>query len=131
MKKYQFQLRYLCLSVVIIFQGCYQKEYNISPTITSASCPNVKLSVTLIRGTTYMGTMDVPYTGEKSIKNTIASIGVKGLSATLKTDNSISSNGYLHYTISGSPDTTGNAQFLINLSHEVCKVVVPIIECGY
>lgn len=78
-----------------------------------------------------MGTMDLPYLGEQFPTDSILSTGVTGLSATLKTYNPASGNGYLRYAITGSPDTTGNAQFLINFKGETCKVVVPIMECGY
>ena len=132
MKTTQIGIIFLLLTVSIIFKGCAKNEFLVNPATTIESCPNIKLSVTLIRGTTYMGTFTVPYRGEKPISfktgSTIESIGVKGLSATLKTNYLASGNGVLIYIISGSPDTTGNAVFLVNFNKHSCEVVLPILE---
>ena len=75
-----------------------------------------------------MGTMTIPYAADKpaflKIGNTIESTGVKGLTAFLKTDSSRS----LIYAVSGSPDTTGNALFLLDLGKQSCKVTIPVSE---
>lgn len=130
MKKYHSWLPYLFGVIFIIFQGCSKKDFVISPITTATPCPNVRFSITLIRGTTYMGTFSVSFKGEKPIifrnGNTIESIGVKGLSAILKGDYLNSENNILTYAFSGAPDTTGNAVFLLHFDKQSCEITIPI-----
>ncbi|RFS17544.1 hypothetical protein [Emticicia sp. C21] len=128
----QIELIIVLLAISIIFQGCSKNDFVVSPAVVNPPCPDAKLSVTLIRGTTYMGTFTVPYVAEKPIaletENTIESTGVKGLLATLKNNTLVSRGGLLTYTVSGSPDTTGNAVFMLDFNQHSCQVVLPILE---
>lgn len=78
-----------------------------------------------------MGTMEIPYESRKPEADTpavmIKSTGVEGLTATLKTNPGVA-GGTLVYTISGSPDTTGNALFLLTIHQRSCVVSVPVLQ---
>ncbi|WP_337042696.1 hypothetical protein [Emticicia sp. 17c] len=128
------RLLLMCLGLIfaLAFQAC-DKDDDVTvsnPTIGGLTCPSAVFSTTATSGTAYNGTFTVPYTGGNGIAYTsgtaITSTGVKGLSATLNSGTLGSGNGMLTYAVTGTPDSTGTASFLLNFGGQTCTVVMPV-----
>lgn len=59
---------------------------------------------------------------------TINSTGVLGLTATLQAGSFVSGNSNLLFTIKGKPSTIGDANFLLNISGQICNVSIPVLQ---
>jgi hypothetical protein len=57
---------------------------------------------------------------------TVTSTGVTGLTATLSAGNFANGNGTLTYTITGTPNTGGTANFAINIGGKTCTLSVNV-----
>jgi len=102
----------------------------INGTISSINCTDVTLSPkSYIAGTTYNGTLTIPYTGGNGGIYTSKSIGpINGLTATLNSGNFEKGSGVLNYTVTGiptisSPETT---TFPISIAGQTCDAIVGI-----
>ncbi|MCC5916354.1 MAG: hypothetical protein JJU02_03410 [Cryomorphaceae bacterium] len=100
---------------------------NNTGTITAISCDNATNAGTLTEGQTASGvTSSVPYTGgngEGHNGQTVNSIDVTGLTATVAAGSFAYGNGNLTYTITGSPNSAGNASFALNIGGRNCTLV--------
>ena len=84
-------------------------------------------------GTTYSGTMTIPYTGGSGAAyaagTAISSTGVTGLTATLVAGTLTSSTGSLTFNITGTPSYTGTAgaAFAISFGGQTTTATLPVI----
>lgn len=87
---------------------------SIQPGINAIMCSEATLSpASYVNGQAYNGTLTVPYIGGNGGSygpgSSIASTGVTGLNATLQAGSLASGNGYLTYTVTGSPSASSPA----------------------
>lgn len=97
-----------------------------SPTVASLNCANASFSSTAIVNTAYVGTSSVPYSAgngaDYSAGISVNSSGVLGLTAKLQAGTLASGSGAATFTITGTPTTTGTANFEINLGGQNCTL---------
>ena len=62
--------------------------------------------------------------GKKYESQIVASTGVLGLSATLSASNFEIGNGTINYSISGTPNSSGTAKFLISVGGKTCEISI-------
>jgi hypothetical protein len=82
-------------------------------------------------GTTYSGTMTIPYSGGNGATyptTTINSTGVTGLTATLVAGTLASGAGNLTYNITGTPTAGDTAAFAITFGGQSCSASLPVIS---
>ncbi len=100
----------------------------VSPpgSISSLSCTSATNIGTLRRGVAASGaSSSIPYTGGNGgghIGQTVNSTGVTGLKATLAAGTFANGSGTLTYTITGTPSSSGTANFAINIGGRVCTL---------
>jgi uncharacterized protein (TIGR02145 family) len=128
---------------LIIFNttsGCPNYYYNgnwrewcgsvVNPLITTLSCGTASLTGALIVGQVANSvSVTVPYTGGNGAQyaaQSVNSTGVLGLTATISIGYLALGSGNLVYTISGTPASSGNASFTLNIGGQSCSVVVPV-----
>jgi hypothetical protein len=112
-------------------------------TITALSCGLATNNGTLTSGIAASGvSSSVPYTGGNGGTHngqTVTSIGVTGLTATLTAGTFANGAGSLTYTITGTPSGSGTASFGLNIGGQTClltrTVALPIgtitaLNCG-
>jgi len=127
--------------------GCLNYRLNNSwhvlcgSTVSSLDCEGVVLtglpSGTLSAGVAASGVNSIiSYTGGNGgshIGQTVNSTSVTGLTATLQPGSFANGNGTLTYSITGTPDNGGNANFAINIGGQSCTIEIPVAEqfpCG-
>ena len=102
----------------------------IAAAIGALNCGSLIQTGTLTLGTPASGvSISVPYTGGNSgsyAAQSISSTGVVGLTATLSAGNLAAGAGSLVYTITGTPATSGTANFAITLGGQSCSLMVTI-----
>ena len=93
---------------------------SIQPGVNAIMCSEATLSpASYVSGQAYNGTLTVPYIGGNGGSygpgSPIASTGVTGLNATLQAGSLAYGNGYLTYTITGTPNASSpaTASFII------------------
>jgi len=95
-------------------------------TVTEIICGSATNSGNLTSGVVASGvTSVIPYTGGNGGSHggqTVTSIGVTGLTATLSAGSFANGNGNLTYIISGTPSATGTASFAINIGGRTCTL---------
>lgn len=74
----------------------------------------------------YYGSNQQPYP-----QNTSNSTGVTGLTATTPSGTLTNPTGTLVYTVTGTPQTTGTATFLIIIGSKSCTVTIPVTQPNY
>lgn len=100
----------------------------VSPpgSISSLSCSSATNIGTLRRGITASGVRSlVPYSGGNGNAHpgqTVNSTGVTGLTATLVAGTFANGTGSLTYTITGTPSSSGTANFALNIGGRVCTL---------
>jgi hypothetical protein len=96
----------------------------VSPVVTSMNCSAVSFSALALINNPYNGTATIPYSGGNGVAYTqgtsISSTGVTGLTATLQAGTLANGNGNLTYAISGTPTTSGLANFSISFGGQSC-----------
>ena len=102
----------------------------IAAAIGALNCGSLIQTGTLTSGTAASGvSISVPYTGGNSgsyAAQSISSTGVVGLTATLSAGNLAAGAGSLVYTITGTPATSGTANFAITLGGQSCSLIATI-----
>lgn len=102
--------------------------YGPNPSISSLSCGSAVFAPAVImQGSSYTGTMTVPYTGGNGAYypagGAIPSTGVTGLTATLRAGTLTSgAGGNLVYDVTGTPSGSGTAYFALNFGGQSCTV---------
>ena len=101
-----------------------------SPVLASIECSSFQLNGILILGEASNSvSFKINYTGGNGKafgSQTISSTGVSGLTASLVAGTLTTGNGFLTYTISGTPTSAGTANFAIALGGKTCSVSIPI-----
>jgi hypothetical protein len=96
------------------------------PTVTALNCANATNTGTLQQGLAATGvSSSIPYTGGNGVAyttQTINSTGVTGLTATLAADILANGAGNLVYNISGTPNSSGTANFTIVFGGQTCTL---------
>jgi uncharacterized protein (TIGR02145 family) len=103
--------------------------------ITDLNCVGATNNGTLTANISASGVSSVvPYTGGNGGTHngqTVSSTGVTGLTATLSAGIFANGAGTLTYTISGTPDTTGIANFALNIGGDTCTLSREVVfGCG-
>jgi uncharacterized protein (TIGR02145 family) len=102
-------------------------------TITTLNCANATNTGTLKAGTPSNGvSSSVPYSGGVAgthLGQVVMSTGVNGLTATLTSGNINTGNGSLVYTITGTPNSAGTANFGLNIGGQSC-ILNLIVDTG-
>jgi uncharacterized protein (TIGR02145 family) len=95
-------------------------------TISGLTCGSATNNGTLLSTTAASGVNSVvPYTGGNGGTHsgqTVTSTGVTGLTATLSAGIFASGSGSVTYTITGTPASTGNATFALNIGAQTCNL---------
>ncbi len=116
---------------------CIKDEDSSMGTIENLNCNQVDFFGNLIEGeaTSDVG-FQIPYTGGNGgpfNAQNINSTGVTGLTAQLPTGSFSQGSGSLNFSISGTPASTGFAQFNISIGGRNCTVEIEVSEefnCG-
>lgn len=99
-------------------------------TITSLACSNATFSVPATSGTSFTATASVPYTGGNggayTAGDAVASSGVSGLIATLQAGTLAEGSGTANFIITGTPATSGTANFAIALGSQTCTLALKV-----
>jgi uncharacterized protein (TIGR02145 family) len=102
----------------------------LTPTITSLSCNSISYNPSPLINSIYNGTAIVPYTGGNglaySAESNILSTTVLGLTASLQAGTLANGNGNLTYTVTGTPTTSGNANFAISFGGQSCTISITV-----
>ena len=102
----------------------------ISPTVSTLSCGTAIFSATAYANSAYNGTATLPYTGGNGAAYTsgtsVSSTGVTGLIATLQSGSLASGTGNLIYNITGTPSTSGVANFSIGFGGQSCTLSLTV-----
>ncbi len=98
--------------------------------IDSLHCAGAVLADTLIAGLSATGvSAKVPYTGGNGgvySEQTIASTGVTGLTATLAAGSFVTGTDSLTYSITGTPDMAGTANFSLEIGGKTCTMALTV-----
>lgn len=99
-------------------------------TITTLLCDSNRRIGTLTRSQAASGvSFKVRYLGGNTgtyVAQTVNSIGVTGLTATLAAGNFVLGADSLTYTVSGTPTSVGNARFVLNIGGTSCDFDFPV-----
>lgn len=122
------------LSNFITNLGCSGVDVQIvisgSPTVTSLNCSGATHSpATATQFSAYSGTTTLPYASGNGVAyptQTITSTGVTGLTATLTAGTLASGNGNLSFTVTGTPNSSGLASFIITFGGQTCVFSIPV-----
>jgi hypothetical protein len=132
-------------SINIGGKSCILQRTVILPigTISVLNCGNATNNGTLYDGTAASGVSStISYSGGNGGTHNgqvVASTGVTGLTATLTAGNFAVGSGSLNYTISGTPDTSGIASFLLDIGGQICELTINVnlpigtislLDCG-
>lgn len=139
------------LIIYNLTQGCFNYwKYNINTSsgiwstygeceeegqITSLDCGNKIITPSVGNvDVNYNGTVNIPYTsgnGGSYPSLSINSTGVTGLIMTLSTGNFSQGNGTITFNITGVPNSSGTANFQINIAGKICSVDLQITPKTY
>ncbi|SIR03763.1 hypothetical protein SAMN05880574_1631, partial [Chryseobacterium sp. RU37D] len=100
-----------------------------TPIVTQLNCGGGALNGSFTSGTSSNGTFSLPYAGGNGVAyigQTILSTGVTGLTATLNAGTLANGSGSLTYTISGTPSSSGTANFTVNFGGQSCTFNVNV-----
>jgi uncharacterized protein (TIGR02145 family) len=128
---------------LIIFNttsGCPNYYYNgnwrewcgsvVNPLITTLSCGTASVTGALIVGQVANSvSVTVPYSGGNGAQyaaQSVNSTGVLGLTATISIGYLALGSGNLVYTISGTPSSSGNASFALNIGGQSCSMALTV-----
>ena len=89
----------------------------------SLLCTSATVSPNAVAGQAFKGTLTIPYTGGNGGRYEAQSIQANGLTAFLPAGNFTVGNGSLQYSITGTPDKTGNITFNTIIAGNTCSVV--------
>ncbi|PWN68631.1 hypothetical protein C1631_018315 [Chryseobacterium phosphatilyticum] len=105
---------------------CLGKGLNSRTAVSpvSFSCNSATISPVPTSGKTYRGTLSIPYTGGNGSTYEAQSVRSSGLNAVLPAGTFALGNGSLEYSVTGTPDQTGNITFNINVSGNTCSVTL-------
>ena len=99
-------------------------------SVSGFDCAGVKIAGTLTKDKVASNvTATLTYTGGNGktyLTKSYTSIGVTGLSATLLAGTLANGEGTLAYTISGTPTTSGTANFTIALGGKSCTITISV-----
>ncbi len=99
-------------------------------SIASLNCANAVQNGILTADSVATGvSVSVPYTGGNGGPHpgqTAPSTGVTGLTASLTAGDFASGSGSLTYTISGTPDVGGTANFALNIGGQACTLALTV-----
>jgi hypothetical protein len=105
---------------------CIKDNASIQGSISALNCDASTLTGTLRQGVAATGVSNsVPYSGGNGgthVGQTVASTGVAGLTATLAAGSFANGAGILVYTITGTPESSGIARFVLNIGGQNCTV---------
>ncbi len=100
-------------------------------TISQLDCANAINTGTLTAYTFANGvSSSIPYSGGNGGTHsgqTVTSTGVTGLTATLSAGTFALGSGNLTYSISGTPSSSGTADFLLDIGGQSCILSIPIV----
>lgn len=107
-------------------------------SIGSLDCSGATINGTLTEGIAASGVSAVVSyangNGAAHSGQTVLSFGVSGLTATLVAGTFISGTGSLTYTITGTPDFEGTAEFELNIGGQMCilkvEIASAVFTCG-
>ncbi|MDZ7935052.1 MAG: carbohydrate-binding domain-containing protein [Emticicia sp.] len=122
----------ILLAPIFVFQSCKTDEITTvkTATITALTCSAATFSTTATSGASYTATASVPYTGGNGVEYTagtaVASSGVLGLTATLSAGILATGAGSANFIITGTPTTSGTANFSIDLGGQSCMLSLPV-----
>lgn len=135
---------YVCLLLAMI--ACKKEDNNTNHngggnnigTIQALSCYSAVNNGTLTKGIPASGVSSVVYyfsgTGGTHSGQTVTSTGVAGLTATLAAGTFANGNGSLTYTITGTPASSGTANFTLSIGGQTCTltrtVAGGVATCG-
>lgn len=105
---------------------CLGKGLNGKKALASSVsllCTSATISPNPVAGQPFKGTLTIPYTGGNGGSYEAQTIQTNGLTATLPVGNFVIGNGSLQYSITGTPDKTGNITFNANIAGNTCSVV--------
>ncbi|RMZ59057.1 hypothetical protein D1632_15980 [Chryseobacterium nematophagum] len=111
---------------VFTFQGqvCSFTREVVSLVPFQFACGNITHNGTITQGISATGvSSQIPYTGGNGVSypsQTVSSSGVTGLTATLQAGTLANGSGLLTYNITGTPTSSGTANFTISLNGETC-----------
>ena len=132
-------------SINIGGKSCILQRTVILPigTISVLNCGNATNIGSLYDGTVASGvSSSISYSGGNGGSHNgqvVASTGVTGLTATLTAGTFAIGSGSLNYTISGTPDTSGIASFLLDIGGQTCELtinvnlpigIISLLDCG-
>lgn len=89
----------------------------------SLLCTSATVSPNPVAGQAFKGTITIPYKGGNGESYESQSIQANGLTAVLPVGNFAVGNGSLQYSVTGTPDKTGNITFNANIAGNTCSVV--------
>ncbi|AZA81392.1 hypothetical protein C1637_02105 [Chryseobacterium lactis] len=103
---------------------CLGKGLNSRSAISSISlsCSSATISPAPTSGKTYKGTLTIPYTGGNGSSYESQIVKTNGLSAVLPAGMFSQGSGNLQYSVTGTPDQTGNITFNVNVVGNTCSV---------
>ncbi|MGI9580208.1 hypothetical protein ACR1PO_03240 [Chryseobacterium sp. RRHN12] len=121
-------------SFTISFGGktcTFTMTVNTGAAVTQLSCTEGTRTGSLMHGVAASAvSFKIPYTGGNSASypvQTIASTGITGLTATLNAG-TIGASGKLEYTVSGTPEGTGSAKFMVGFGGKNCEFTMPVAD---
>ena len=101
-------------------------------SIQTIDCGGAKINGTLLAKMSATGvTAQISYTGGNGgfyTEQSVSSTGVTGLTATLAAGTFVTGSGNLTFTISGTPNASGIAQFTLSISGKNCTLTCNIEE---
>jgi hypothetical protein len=101
----------------------------LGANITSLNCVGATNNGNLIVGIAGLVNSSIAYTGGNGgpyKAQSISSIGVTGLLATLESGTLNYGNGTLNLTIQGKPESAGTATFLLNIGGQTCTLLLQV-----
>lgn len=105
---------------------------SVSPsTVSTLSCATATNNGTLTWGLAASGvTSSIPYTGGNGGgygAQSISSTGVTGLTASIGAGSFVNGSGSLSFTITGTPNGSGNANFAITMGGQTCTLTRSVV----
>jgi hypothetical protein len=113
-------------------QQCTVNTDVVNP-IGSLDCNGATQSATLVSYSPFNGSLTVPYTDGTGVSHngqTVTSIGITGLTATLSAGQFANGSGSLYYQITGTPNGPGTASFALDIGGQQCTVDLPVGDLG-
>lgn len=109
------------------WSNCLGKGLNSRKTqrltsTTTLACTSATLSPSPIAGQAYRGVLTIPYSGGSGSAYEAQTIQTNGLTAVLPAGKFVAENGSLKYSVTGTPDKTGNITFNVNIAGNTCSV---------